>query len=463
MRLVRPEQHALLSVVPLILAVFVGATAQAAARSQSNIGAGKTSIQGGSEEPRESDGRRILLVDLDDVGHDTVASAHTPTLDELTETGRFYPTLVTAPTCSPSRAMFNTGARCSHPGVLFGRVIRAKYKGKQAYKLPSEPLIPLAKLVADSGRKTAKIGKWHLAQATETDHPHECGWQEYRGVMPNLKVGKSSYHSFSQTVNGATETSEGRYLTTVETDDAIDALRRGVDLVSVSYHAPHKPWHRPPAELLGEKSRAIPMDANLAEPDLTSLMLEACDHELGRLIAEAEKAGYLVFVFGDNGGQDTTREIGGKGSFLDSGIVVPLWVKGPGVAPGVDQSVVSMVDFYGTVAELFGIERSRKTQGPHSVSFARTLGGEEPHAREWAYCEIFTVFGEDPRRRMDIQWMRAIRGPRYKLFENRGARHMTFVDLEADPDEQRNLLDHEPLRHDVRMVLLEYQKILSQL
>ncbi|MEM8710555.1 MAG: sulfatase-like hydrolase/transferase [Planctomycetota bacterium] len=403
---------------------------------------------------------RILLVDLDDVGHATVKSARTPTLDGLTRTGRHFTTLVTAPTCSPSRAMLNTGARCSHPNVLLGRVIRAKYKGSQAYSLPTEPLVPLAKLVAQSGRRTAKIGKWHLAQDSELAHPGACGWQEYTGVFSNLKVGKSTYTSYTRTAGGKAAPADGPYLTTQETDDAIDAVKRGVDLVSLSYHAPHKPWHRPPATLVSKESQAIPADAPLVETELAALMLEACDRELGRLLEAAETAGYVVFVFGDNGGQDSTREVGGKGTFLDSGIVVPMWAKGPGIQPGVDESIVSMVDFYATVAELFGIERAPATQGPHSISFAGALKGE-PGAREWAYAEIFTVLGEDPRKRMNIQWQRAVRGKRFKLFENRGGRHTALFDLDADPFEQRNLLDSKPLAPEALAAFNEYRGILA--
>ena len=46
---------------------------------------------------------------------------------------------------------------------------------------------------------------------------------------------------------------------------------------------------------------------------------------------------------------------------------------------------------------------------------------------------------------MNIQWQRAVRTGRYKLFQNRGAGYYTFVDLEADPGEEVNLLESLPL------------------
>lgn len=392
---------------------------------------------------------KILLVDLDDVGHAAVAAARTPTLDALRKSGRYYPTLVTAPTCSPSRAMLQTGAWCSHPDVLVGRVLRNKYKGSQAYALPVRPLQPLATFVASSGRTTAKVGKWHLSQASEVSHPIECGWQSYQGVISNLLIATDTYESFPKVTDGKTERLEGRYITSDETDDAIAAIGNNVDLVSLSYHAPHKPWHVPPAKLLEPRLDVAgqPMEIQgdgLSDEQLTLLMLEACDHELARVLAAAESHGYTVFVFGDNGGQNSRDETGGKGTFLDTGIVVPLWVTGPGVLPGEDSALVSMVDFYATIAELLGIERDPKSQGPHSQSFAASLSGG-PTTRWYAYSEIFDKLGEDPRSRMNIQWQRAVRTGRYKLFQNRGAGYYTFVDLEADPGEEVNLLESLPL------------------
>ncbi|WP_419191358.1 sulfatase [Saltatorellus ferox] len=393
---------------------------------------------------------KVLLIDLDDVGHGMIAEARTPTLDGLAARGRFYTTLVTAPTCSPSRAMLQTGAWCSDPNVLLGRVLRNKYKGSQAYELPTKPLQTLASFVAASGRSTAKVGKWHLSQASATAHPNECGWQSYRGVISNLIVASDTYESYPKVVDGKEQRLEGRYITSDETDDAIAAVEQGVDLVSVSYHAPHKPWHVPPAELLAPRfdGEGKPLEISaegLSNEEMTLLMLEACDHELGRLLEAAEARGYTVFVFGDNGGQNSREEEGGKGTFLESGIVVPMWAVGPGIEPGVDRSLLSMVDFYATIAELFGLERDPKTQGPDSFSFARTFGGEMIGPRYWAYSETFDVLGEDPRKRISIQWQRAVRGRRYKLFQNRGAGFFTLVDLEEDPEEKVNLLDKLPL------------------
>ncbi len=397
---------------------------------------------------------KILLVDLDDVGHASVAAARTPTLDSMRARGRFYTTLVTAPTCSPSRAMFQTGARCSHPDVLLGRVLRTKIQGKKAFSLPHEPLQPLAALVRDAGFTTAKVGKWHLAHPGDLAHPNECGWQTYRGVMANLLIADDTYHSYRQVAAGKETSVEGPYLTTVETDDAIAAVTRGVDLVSLSYHAPHKPWHVPPSTLLklGVDAEGKPIEIDeggLTAEEMAHLMLEACDHELGRLLEAADSAGYTVFVFGDNGGQNSRETKGGKGTLYESGVTVPMWVVGPSVMPGEDDSILSMVDFYATVAELFALERKPATQGPHSVTFVPTLQGK-PGTRTHAYAEIFTALGEDPRGRISIQWRRSVRGRRFKLFENRGARFQALFDLDADPNEEVNLLEALPLSEDAR-------------
>ena len=67
----------------------------------------------------------------------------------------------------------------------------------------------------------------------------------------------------------------------------------------------------------------------------------------------------LVIVTSDNGGDERTSNLplrGGKGSFFDGGIRVPMVARWPGVIDGgqVSDTLVHAVDFYPTLAELAG-------------------------------------------------------------------------------------------------------------
>ncbi len=374
---------------------------------------------------------RLLVIDLDDVGYDLLRETPTPTLDALERNGRFFTAFTTAPICSPTRAMFNTGAYPSHPDLLTGEVVFTS----SPFSMPTAPLEPLATLITAAGYSTAKIGKWHLAGIADTDHPRRCGWGLYAGVLSNLIEPNQSFAAYPKIINGQHALGSDDYLTTDETNDAIRCVEAEIDLISVSYHAPHRPWHTPPAHLHS-------IDPINTDRDRARAMLQACDTELRRLLAAALPRGYTVVVFADNG---TARPIGGqKGWLLDGGVINPMWAFGPGVVPGVDDSRVGVVDLYATIAEFFGVPAGAgsgfEMRGPQSSSFLRALGGV-PIERRWSYSERFPQPGTDPRV-SGVHWRRMVRGERFKLtLAGANAAEMKFVDLLNDPYEQTNLLD----------------------
>ncbi|MEM6672198.1 MAG: sulfatase-like hydrolase/transferase [Planctomycetota bacterium] len=390
----------------------------------------------------------VLLVDFDDFGFDLLRGTPTPTLDWIEANGRAFTSFTTSPICSPTRAMIMTGAYPSHPDLLLGSVIRSNSE----WSMPLHPLEPLPRIVADAGLTTAKIGKWHLASPSDEDHPNDAGWQHYAGVRGNVGAADSSYTSFPKTVNGMTAVVDGVYLTTDETDDAIACVRACVDLVSLSYHAPHRPWHTPPASL----HTISPITSDL---DRARAMVQAADAELGRLLREALARDYLVLVFGDNG---TPNALGGaKGSVRDPGIVVPCFAIGPGVRPGVDATPIGAQDIYATAAEILGVSAGGEHRGPHSRSFVDALGGAGAE-RRWSYSERFWANGTDPRS-ASIEWRRAIRGERFKLVREELFDQEAFYDLAIDPMESNDLLGQDGLSPEADAALLLFRQTLDRL
>ncbi|MEM1451426.1 MAG: sulfatase-like hydrolase/transferase [Planctomycetota bacterium] len=377
--------------------------------------------------PSSSVGGGVLLVDIDDVGHGLLAETPTPTLDWIAAHGRTFTRFLASPSCSPTRAMMMTGAYPSHPDLLLGQIVGSS----QTYQLRTAPLELLPRVVQDAGWTTAKIGKWHLAPRIQTQHPNACGWQHYAGALTNVQGFGESYTSYTKVVNGVGTLTTGRYITTDETDDAIACVQAGIDLISVSYHAPHQPWHVPPAHLHS-------IADTTGDRDKVRAMLQACDRELGRLVRVALSSGYTILVFADNG---TAAGIGGqKGTVLDGGVIVPFFAVGPGIAPGVEDGLVSVVDLYDTTLDLFGIDASSATRGPHSSSLVPALQGR-PLERRFGYAERFQGLGQDPRTSTGW-WDRAVRGTRFKLRSHRTATSLeiTLHDMIADPDESVDLL-----------------------
>ena len=390
-------------------------------------------VQSGGQTSAFGTPARMLVVDIDDVGFDLLRETPTPTLDALERGGRLFTSFTTAPTCSPTRAMFHTGARCSHPDLLVGQIFNAD----TTEVMPTAPLVPLPRLLSNAGYTTSKIGKWHLSGYPNPDHPRDCGYDHYAGHIANVRSGASeTYWEYPKVVDGIVFPKAPRpYITTAETDDALSSVRAGVAFVSVSYHAPHGPWHEPPAHLHTQ--------VNLGnDRGRTRAMLEAVDTELRRLLAEALPLGYTVVVFADNG---TASQVGGqKATMYDGGVICPLWVFGPGISPGVDANPVGAVDLYATVALWFGVPagigNGDPTRGPDSRSFLPAWRGFDV-ARRWTYAERFRRIGEDPRT-SGAQWRRMVRSRRYKLVhDDEFVGQRRFHDLLTDPDEAVNLLD----------------------
>ncbi len=368
---------------------------------------------------------RLLVVDIDDVGIDVLNAAHTPTLDRLTAEGRTFLQFHATGLCSPTRTQMHLGCHGSYPGVHCLTWISRL----DPYGVPSTVVRPLGSVVSAAGLTTAKVGKWHLGPSNDLNHPASFGWQDYRGLLFNPDPGPFAYYRYRKFINGSPLDVDGRYLTTDQTNDGVAALRARNDLVSVSYHAIHRPYHVPPAALTTIQNPTTDVEKAMAS-------LEALDHELGRLLGAAAEEGYTTLVFSDNGSVGPLR--GRKNSTHQRGIRTRLWAVGPGVVPGRDDSLVSAVDLYATVLELLGVARL-SGDGPDSISFAPQMQGGAG-SRTAIYSELGPRNGFDARLDPD-HWDRIARGDRYKFVVSRPGVGTAFFDLQQDPEEQNNLIN----------------------
>lgn len=179
-----------------------------------------------------------------------------------------------------------------------------------------------------------------------------------------------------------------RYMTTAQTDAAIDWIRSqsatvGPWMATVSYNAIHTPYQPPPVDLLppGFAWPSI-VPQNCTSPGsqriLSALMLAAMDREIGRLLVGAGLAqrgpgGQLVYqpaatntmviVVGDNGTFLTSvlppyDPIRAKGTAYETGVTAPLIVSGPLVAEPGRQSphLVNAVDLFQLFGEIAGVD-----------------------------------------------------------------------------------------------------------
>ena len=401
---------------------------------------------------------------------DPLIYPHTPTIDRLARDGVRFTRMRVNPTCSASRATLLTGRYPFRHGI--GGVIRRantskRYSQAETIELgvgPGNREWTIAHLARAAGYRSLMAGKWHLALLEKNvalDGEPGSGWEHVRTVAgfdeawtiwgnlpgwptpePIIEANRRhepGYYNFVAAENGVAVNVRGDYLTTLQ----IDRVLQFVDLtdgqpwlVYAPFNAVHSPRELPPAELVHTPEyleaargwRAGGREDSLGGWAVYMAMVEALDHELGRLLDGLEQRGVLedtlVILLTDNG---TPRSIASAATLVrdvdlgetaealvqagevrfkhqvwEPGIRVPMIVRGPGVvAPGrTSDALVDGSDVFETVRDLLGVTREAAGLPPEhiidGVSFLpllRASGDDTAHARDFAFAEHFEPNG----------------------------------------------------------------------
>jgi len=186
------------------------------------------------------------------------------------------------------------------------------------------------------------------------------------------------------------------YRTTVETDAAIDWIKRRKGnkpwMATLSFSAAHAPFQQPPPELLAEPAVAtddLDCENMGAQRVLMNQMVEALDHEVGRLMTETglatrtadgrlsfhpEKTNTMVLIIGDNGSFAPTVKAPfiptkSKASVYQTGVWVPLIIAGP-LVEGPDREVthmINVVDLFQLFGEIAGLDVHKEVPKSHTL------------------------------------------------------------------------------------------------
>lgn len=427
-------------------------------------------------------GPNFLIFVADDVGTDKIGAYReaetapvTPHIDALANRGVLFRNAYTYPVCSASRSALLTGRYGRRTGM--GGVIELK---QSHYELPLDEItIPEAlnlggKAVGKSWEAVA-IGKWHLSGFdTESSflHPLLQGFAHHRGTIGNLintsrDYGtRGNYYHYERAVDGVPSWST-TYATTQSADDAIEALSTMTSpwFLWVAFNAAHEPFDPPPPGLART-------DTIAEDPDSRReiAIIEAMDHEIGRIIAsmEPEDTAVTTIIFiGDNG---TPKEAilppfepsHGKATLFEGGTNVPLIVAGPPVKrPGRESvALVSAVDLFPTLLALAEIPLPAGLVLDGTSFLPLLVDPTAPGARQFVFTERFSPIGPGPYE-MDQS---AVRDERYKLVRNKNNK-LFFYDLAGRFDDGPGLPPQaltgeqhghfERLRSELERVMLE--------
>lgn len=344
---------------------------------------------GGAGPAASASPLNVVLVLVDDLGWRDLGCQgsdlyETPRIDALAAEGvRFTQAYSNCPVCSPSRAALLTG---QHPGRVgftghITAIGRHRHPADSAILPPADlmylrhELVTIAEALGTAGYVSASIGKWHLGAETHwplsqgfdlnvAGHthgspasyffPYRKPGQAWNPDMPNLDLSASS---------------EGEYLTSRLTDEALQFVERNRDrpfFLYLSHYAVHTPLQAP-EQMVRKYQRKI--DASPSGGNAVyAAMVESVDTSVGRILDQLEAAGVanrtVVILASDNGGLDSVTSNAplraGKGHLYEGGIRVPLIVRWPGHGtPGsVVRTPVTNADLFPFIAEVAGLAPS---------------------------------------------------------------------------------------------------------
>jgi len=355
--------------------------------------------------------------------------ANTPTLDSLSKNGITFTNYYVNPECSPTRAAMLTGKYGFRTGVgTAGGILQNSETIIQKYIIER----------SNNAYSTAVIGKWHVSSGNNLTAPEDFGVQYYSGFL----VGAiPDYYNWTQTTNGVQQ-GITTYSTTQFVNQSVSWIKQQTKpfFLWLALNAPHTPFHRPPLNLISEKTLVDNQAAINSNPLPYYLAsIEAMDKEVGRLIASlttTQKENTIFVFMGDNGtptqvAQSPFNSAKSKSSLFQGGINTPLIICGKNVSRKnvTETAMIQATDMFATFADIANIDISTYQDG---ISIVPLLSNASATKRTYAYTEFF---GNSPSTNDGY----AIRNENYKLIHLISGTEYLYK-LTLDPFEQTNLM-----------------------
>lgn len=381
---------------------------------------------------------------------------HTPNLDALARGGvRFTNAFAATPVCSPSRMTYITGKMPSHHGVQ-DYLLPVDSAGAESRRF-LEGQLTFTEVLAKAGYTLGMCGKWHMGH----DEKAQAGFT-FWSTVPG---GGGTYKNPVFVKNGKEDKTPG-FKTDLVTDSAIeflDTVRDKPFFLMMPHYAPHTPFDTVPDRDLqpyaNSDFKCFPdkpthpnqhpglakNHGNTASKRAYSGLISGVDVSLGRLLKKLDEMGQrentLIVFTADQGWNAGHHGVWGKGNgtypynMYEESIRVPMIWNHPGRIKGgrtVDQ-LISSYDFFPTILDYLGVPAPPREMSRVGRSYAQfALGRDEKDWRDRLFFEYSHA--------------RAIRTRNLKYIERVKDMPSELFDLEADPSEERNVIDDPAYR-----------------
>ena len=433
-----------------------------------------------------SDPPNVVLILADDLGytdvnpytpHDPYAPHkqpfyETPNIDRLAQQGMlFTDAYASASNCAPTRAALMSGQYYPRQpiytvgsGARGEAAHRALRPAENATVLPRDK-VTVAEVLQDAGYATGFMGKWHLGDPP-THGPEQQGFDvNIGGYSAGHPEWSGGYYQPDNNPH-IDSTRIGEYLTDYLARKASEFIRAHQDepfYLQLAHYTPHGPLQVPDAR--AAKYRTKP-PANGHDNAAYAAMIESLDRSVGRILHTLAHLGLaentLVIFTSDNGGHGGYHSIGlaengftdnaplkgGKGSFYEGGIRVPLLVRWPGRIPPGSASTepVTSLDVYPTLLDAAGIPPpddyvlDGRSLLPVLTGTDATLDRD---ALYWHFPGYLQAYEPGHWRTTPVSVIRA--GP-WKLLTFYEDDRLELYHLGDDLSERHNLADERPVK-----------------
>jgi N-acetylglucosamine-6-sulfatase len=415
----------------------------------------------------EAKPRNVVFILSDDHRYDAMSFlghqfAKTPVMDSIAANGAYLKhALVTTSLCSPSRASILTGLYTFRHRVIDNN--RAIPPGT----------VYFPQYLQKAGYATGFIGKWHMGGESDRPQPGWDHWVSFAGQGHYLPPNPN----YTINVNGERVKQKG-YITTELTDYAIDWLKQQKPaekpfFLYLSHKAVHAnftpedkyedsfkdlPFKRPESETATATDRHRPrwlrdqrnswhgVDFPYhSELDIERYYKRYCetlrsvDDSIGHVLQQLKDMGIydetLVIYMGDNGFMFGEHGLIDKRVAYETSMRVPMLMQCPEIIKGgtVVDEMIANIDVGPTVMAAMGLKKPPHMDGESFLPLAE--GRNIPWREQFLYVYYWEKnFAQTPTTF-------ALRTPQYKYITYYGLWDADeLFDLEADPDESKNLI-----------------------